>query len=241
MGGCCVMDRLVEIVDDVVSALCFWDSDCGYHPDSNCNEQHATKIANELAEMKEHSRESSEKLEQEIMEYINRSANHFLDELEKLNHIDFGGTFLNLNIQEIRDKNAQLSDKVKGHIGNVIDDRLVLTDRELSIILKERDDKKRAKNFDNFVEKVREDAVKSLKDTIKTSVSEQSRVIEEKIQVRLSEVEKKKKQEEKAYTEILNSTRQGEVEKETTQIKYIYRYELFQRLYEQLSDEVCKQ
>ena len=60
----------------------------------------------------------------------------------------------NINISGIRANNEDLKKEVNGYIGNIIDERLVLTDKELSVILGERDDSKRKKNFDAFCKRV---------------------------------------------------------------------------------------
>ena len=60
----------------------------------------------------------------------------------------------NINISGIRANNEDLKKEVNGYIGNIIDERLVLTDKELSVIFEERDDNKRKKNFDAFCKRV---------------------------------------------------------------------------------------
>ena len=110
----------------------------------------------------------------------------------------------NINIDNIVRKNDELKKNVVGFIGRRLDDRLVLTDKELSIILKEENDKKRARNFDVFVIEVRKKAVEDLIQTIQRTMEAQSEVIETEIQSRLKEVNMSLKEEvaeyEKSYT-----------------------------------------
>ena len=63
MGGCCVGNCCVmnNAVGDFFRGIFGGDrGGCGYHPGPSENELHAKKIADELAEMKENIRKSSE-------------------------------------------------------------------------------------------------------------------------------------------------------------------------------------
>lgn len=237
MGGCCVGDfifRAIDAVGDFISDLFCSDSGCGYHPSQSKTDAHAKKIADELAIMKENIRESTEKTEEILMDYINKSMNDFLDELESINRKKYGGKSLNINISGIKEENENLKKNVTGHIGDIMNDRLVLTDNELSIILEERDDEKRAKNFDNFCTKVKKEAVESLKLKIEDTVKKQSEMTRKEVQTRLNEVDKSMKEVQKAYTEILDSKKQGGIQMEETQMKYIYKYALCDLLLDQI-------
>ena len=146
IGDCCVMDNPIgDFFKDI-----FDGGGCGYHPGPSENEAHAKKIADELAKMKEKIRTSSEKIEKEFIEDIQHSMSSLVVELRSINEQTYSGKQLNLNIKALQQKNEELKKEVIGHIGNVMDDRLVLTDKELSIILEERDDDKRGKNFDAY-------------------------------------------------------------------------------------------
>ncbi len=132
---------------------------CGYTPGPSENEIHAKKIAGELEDMKTKMRESSEKAESVIADDLMESANYFLKELEQINYKSFGTVKLKLNIEEINKQNQKLKDSIKGTIADHMDERLILTDKELSAILEERDDKKRAKNFDSFCKKTQNESM----------------------------------------------------------------------------------
>ena len=69
VGFCCVIDCGFCCVVD----CCVFDtsSGCGYHPSENKTEAHATKIANELAAMKEKISASTGAEEEEILNSIN--------------------------------------------------------------------------------------------------------------------------------------------------------------------------
>ncbi len=233
VGNCCVMDNALG---NFVKGIFGSSGGCGYHPGPSETEAHAKKIADELAEMKENIRESSEKIEKKLINYINKSMYSFIKELENINNEYYGGKSLNINIKGIQQKNEDLKKEVIGHIGDVMEERLVLTDKELSIILEERDDKKRAKNFDDFCKKIQKKALKSLESKIEITVRKQEAMIRKEIETRLEEVEKNMKETADAYTQILQIKEKDSVEMEKKQIKYIYKYELFDILLDQLEN-----
>lgn len=237
MGGCCVGNCCVmnNAVGDFFRGIFGGDrGGCGYHPGPSENELHAKKIADELAEMKENIRKSSEDKEKKIINYINKSMTEFIGELDKVNRQSFGGKNLNINIKGIREKNEMLTKQVVGCIGNVMDERLVLTDKELSVILEERDDEKRGKNFDNFCKRVQKESLRGLSKKIRETVSAQENMIRKEIQDRLTEVDQSMRAATKAYSEILSVKEQNEGKMEETQMKYIYEYELAEILLDQL-------
>ena len=234
-GGCCVMNCGFHPIRDIIDKFKRPSGACGYNPGPSLNEQHAKKIADELAEMKENIRKSYESSEAELMDYINDLTESLLRQLEGLNHRSFGGKQLNINIRGIREQNEELKNKrVKGHIARVMEDRLVLTDSELSVILEERDDKKRAKAFNSFVDRIYRDAILSLADQIETTTRFQSHFVEQEIEARLSEVSRSMKETEDAYTEILESRAAGEAQLAEKQMTYMYRVSLFDLLLDQL-------
>lgn len=231
VGNCCVVDRpLGHIFGCCVIDLfsCSDSSSCcvGYHPGPSESELHAKKIANELAAMKEKYRQKSETAEQQLMDSVSSSIEGLLDEIEKINNISFGGRTLNIDIVGIRRRNDELKNSVRGHIGNIFDERLVQTDKELSVILQERDDKKRGKNFDDFCLRIQRQAVSSLRDKIKRTVEEQSATINNAIRNRLAEVDNNMRSTKLAYDEILRSKEQGDAKREENITKHAYKYEL---------------
>lgn len=234
VGNCCVMNNVVgDFFRDIFGGS---GGGCGYHPGPSETELHAKKIADELAAMKESIRKSSEKKEQEIIDYINRSMNDLLNMLEEINKKQYGGKSLNINIKGIRDNNESLKREVVGYIGNYMDERLVLTDSELSIILEERDDNKRNKNFDSFCKKIQNKALDGLKDKIETTVRKQETMIRREIEARLNEVDKNMKAATSAYTDIVRAKEENETEMEETRIKYIYKHGVLDVLLDQLGD-----
>lgn len=236
IGNCCIMDNAVG---DFFRNIFGESGGCSYHPGPSETEAHAKKIADELAAMKESIREASEEKEKEIIDYINKSMNDLIQLLEDVNREQFGGKSLNINISGIRVNNEDLKKEVVGSIGNVMDERLVLTDRELSLILEERNDKKRNKNFDSFCKRVQKQALDALSKKIESTVREQEDMIRREIESRLNEVDRKMESATKAYTDIVDVKEKDELKMAETQIKYIYQYGLTDILLDQLEAETC--
>ena len=90
-GGCCVGDFKCCVAVAIKNFFGKGSSGgCGYHPGPSDNELHAKKIADELAQMKENIRKSSSESEQEIIEYLERSMNSLLHELNYVNKQLYG-------------------------------------------------------------------------------------------------------------------------------------------------------
>lgn len=231
IGNCCIMNNAVgDFFRDLFS------SGCGYHPGPSETEAHAKKIADELADMKESIRKSSEKIERQIIEDINSVMDDLIKLLEKVNKKEFGGRALNININGIKEQNDKLKSEVVGYIGNYMDDRLVLTDKELSVILEERDDKKRGKSFDDFCKRIQKQAVSGLSKKIESTVRKQEEVIRKEITSRLNEVDSNMKAAMKTYTDIIEVKEKEESKLEENKIQYMYQYEITEILLEQIED-----
>lgn len=225
MGGCCIGDCCVmdNPIGDFFRDLFCSDSGCGYTPGPSKTKQHAMKIAEEFANMKEKYNSSASKTEQIIMDNISASMNGFLEELSKINNIKYGDKELNIDIEFIKKKNDELSKLVVGHVGSVIEERLVQTDPELSVILKEDDDKKRGKNFRKFCDDVLHSAIISLKKPITDSIRAQEKVIESEINQRIKEVSGSAERTMDLLSTIQEQKEKGDSECEKTKILCMYR------------------
>lgn len=220
-GGCCVMDNPIG---DFFSTLFCSDSCCvGFSSGPTESEKHARKVAEELAEMKEKSGKSSSETEQKIMDYINRSMNSFMVEIDKFNQQSFFGEKLNINTKAIREKNEQLNRRVVGCISSVLNTRLVQTDKELSAILEERDDKKRKANFERFVERIQKQAISKLRIEIEKTVKAQSEVVSKEIKTRQKEVDARMEESIKELTEIMAVKEKSDLDLKKKQINYMYQ------------------
>ena len=228
-GGCCIGDFSGCCVVDILP--CFFDSSCGdccvgNAPGPSDTEQHAQKVANELAEMKEKMDESTSKQESDIIEHINKSMNSFMREIDGLNKQSFGGESLCINSKAIREKNEALKKQVVGCVGNVMNRRLVQTDKELGAILEERNDKKRKKNFEKFVERLKKEALAKFKKEVEKTVKEQSKVVSDEIETRKREVTRRLEETIKELTDIMEVKDKNNSELEQKQIGYMYQSSL---------------
>ncbi|MBO5470044.1 MAG: hypothetical protein J6A03_09950 [Lachnospiraceae bacterium] len=226
-SGCCIGDFNCCIGDIDLPCLfdcCVGNSCCvGHSSGPSKDELHAKKIANELAEMKEKMSDATSKQENKIMEYINKSMNLFMKEVDELNKESFGGETLSINVKMIKNKNESLKKQVIGCVGNVMNARLVSSDKELSIILAEYDDKKRKKNFDNFVKKIKKEALSEFKIEIERTVKEQSNVVSSEIKSRQREVNKRLEETISELTSIMEIKKKNTEDIEKKQIKYMYQ------------------
>ena len=184
--------------------------------------------------MKEKVSASTQAEERDILESISQNMRQFIEYLEEINKGLYGGKQLNINIEQIVRQNDELSEKVVGFIGRRVDDRLVHTDKELALILKEADDKTRAKNFDDFVERVRKSAIRDLIQTIEETIKEQSEVIDREIRGRLQEVNRGMEEEMQAYQELRDLKKKRVGELAVRQADYMYA----QTLCDLILDEV---
>ena len=202
-------------------------SSSDYSPRASITAAHAKSNADILAELKAEVRGVTEKNEKKILDNINESMNRLLKVLDEINQQTFGGKCLNINVKEIQSKNDALKKEVVGFIGNYMDNRLVLSDHELSEIWK--------KKFDAFYSKLQRQAVDKLKSKIEITVHKQEEVIRKEIQNRLAEVDKNMQEATNAYEEILRMKEEQDDSKiEEKQIQYCYQYELSEILLGQL-------
>lgn len=228
-GGCCVGNFSCCVGD--FHLPCLFDSGCcvgnsccvGHSSGPSESELHSQKIANELAEMKGKIGESTRKQEAVIIEYINRSMNSFMREVDALNRQSFGGETLDINTSAIKKKNEMLKKQVIGCVGNVMNARLVQSDKELSVILEERDDEKRKKNFEKFIERVKKEALKKFKREVEKTVNEQSKVVSDEIQIRQKEVNRRLEESIKELTEIVEVKNKNNADLEKKQMQYMYQ------------------
>ena len=176
--------------------------------------------------MKEKMGESSRTIEQELMEHAEINLEGFIKELENINYKTYGGRQLDLNLSALREKNRKIKDKISGAISKVVDGRLVLTDHELSKILKEEDDKKREKAFQDFVVKVQRQALNQLKKEFDKVIEEQSRIIHQTLEQRIQEIDRNMQVSMKEYEKLAEQKRNNDEKLKHTEVEYMYCYEL---------------
>ncbi len=218
VGDCCVLDCGFCCVFDFCS-----DSGCGYHPTTNDTVDHSKKIADELAEMKDRAHKEGEKIGSEAFSNINQFMSQFISHLKTVNEGQYGGKKLNIKIDNIEREFEKLQQEVTGFIGKRMDDRLVLTDSELSIILEEKDDAERAKNFENFYKKIHEKAVLDLSKKIEEIIAKQFSIVDIEIRNRLKEVDLSTKNALKEYEQAERLKKENSVELSKKDLDFMYK------------------
>ena len=249
-GGCCIGDCCVANCGFCCIFKC---SDCGNCCVGNCSDcggknntvtsggkledptvKHAALIANELAEMRTRATNEAKKDEADCLKDIDENIQYFVKLLEEVNSKKYGGRSLNININRIKEINDKLHGEVVGFIGRKLDNRLVKTDKELSLILEENDKNKRKKNFNDFYQRVRRDAIRALIEKIETAVREQSESIEREIQNRLKEVNNNMNEETQAFEELQKVKEEENSRIAEKQVEYMYYENLCDIMFDQL-------
>lgn len=244
-GGCCIGDCCIAncCVGNCGFCCVFArssDSGCcvGYCGDNSNSatreEDHAAKIANEIAEMTNRAEKNAAEEEGQIVDNVNKTMTEFIEWLRDVNRTKIGGKNLDINLEKIRELNEELRKKIVGFIGTKLRNRLNKTDPELSVILDERDDAKRKKNFDDFYAARMNDAIRDLIDEIESSVREQSDAIEREIQNRIKELNNTMAQETRALEDLKKLKEQEDSRLAERQVEYMYYADLCDIMYEEL-------
>ncbi len=239
-GGCCIGDCCVANCGFCCIGDFFSCSDCCV---GNCGDNssgktakidHTAIINNELAEMRNRSAADAKKEEDSIITDVNSTMIEFIKWLEGVNRQKIGGRNLNINIDKIKELNEALRKKVVGFIGKRLDDKLVMTDPEVSTILAETDDAKRKKNFDDFYDNRLREAIREMIKEIETSVREQSEAIEREIQNRINELNNNMAQETRAFEEIKKLKDKEDSRLAEVQVDYMYYANLCDIMFDEL-------
>ena len=244
-GGCCVGDFccvancgfccIGDFFSCSDSGCCV--GNCGDTSSSNsktAEEDHAALIANELAEMRERSATDAKQQEGDIIDDVNETMTEFVKWIRDVNKKQIGGRNLNININQIEELNAALRNKIVGFIGKKLEDRLIMTDNEVSTILGERDAAKRKKNFDEFYEARKREAIRALIDEIDKSVREQSESIEREIQNRIRELDNNMQQEARAFDDLRKMKVEQDSRLAGKQVEYMFYENLCDIMFDEL-------
>ena len=108
-------------------------------------------------------------------------------------------------------------------IGERLNDRLVLTDSELSVILEERDDTKRSNRFDDFYKRVHKKAVLDLVGKIEEVIAKQFAMVDTEIRTRLKEVDSSMQDALQSYNEAEKMKEQQDTALAQKQIDCMYK------------------
>ena len=234
--GCCVTDFCIDcdFIDRIKRFLCS-DHGCSYHPPENNSVDHSKKIANELAAMKEKARKQGTLISSGVLEQINAFMNQFIEHLKTINSEKYGGKQLNLKIDIIESELGKLRDEVTNFIGDRLDERLVVTDKELSIILEEQDEQKRTKNFNDFYVRVHKKAVMDLTQKIEEVIARQFVLVDDEICSRLKEVDADMKKAHEDYEEMERMMEEKDTALATKQVEYMYAINLYDIVIDELN------
>lgn len=245
VGNCCVIDCGFCCVFDFCS-----DNPCSYNPPPKPlpNESsggggyspsisaptHETKVANELADMKERAANEGRKIGDEAFDNINTFMSQFINDLKSVNKGIYGGKKLNIKIDVIENEIEKLRDEVREFIGNKLYDRLVLTDSELSLILEERDDKKRKRRFDDFYKRVHQSAIRELADKIEDIITRQFSIVATEINNRLNEVDSSMQKALQDYDDAMQMKSQQDNSLAKKQVECMYKITVADIMLEEL-------
>lgn len=215
---------------------------CGAHTQVNSTSSARVTVdaAAELEKLRKRADERAQKEEADILKDMNETMEELLKWVRKENEKKFNGVSLDINIERLEKINDELHDEVVGFIGRKLGDRLVLTDKELSVILQEPDDTNRKKNFDAFCNRLVKAALKDLINKIEASVKKQSDSIVSEIQIRLNEVNRSLDREVKEFEELQAALKSEGDALARKQIEYMYRDALCDVMLEELSSDERK-
>lgn len=237
-GFCCIGD-FFSCSD---SGCCVGNCCVNDSPSSSktAKEDHAAMIANELAEMRQRSDKEAREQENDIITDTNETLDEFIKWIQDVNKTKIGGKNLNINIDKIKELNEALRKKIVGFIGKKLDDKLVMTNPEVSTILAETDKATRKKNFDDFYKARKREAIRELITEIETSVREQSESIEREIQNRIRELNNNMAQETQAFEELKKLKEEEDSRLAEKQIEYMYYAELCDIMFNELKTSSLK-
>ena len=240
-SGCCVMDNpvgnLARGIGDALHDLFCSDCCVGYSPSRSDSEEHAKKIAEDFAKMTKQSDKATERTVEKLLPYLNEDIERLLKDLESLNTQSYGRKKLNIDFRSIEQENKEMEARVKTLVGDMMRDRLVLTDPELALILEEKDDKKRAKNFEAFERKLRKAANDKLKEEMENIVRKQQDIISNAIEKRLNELNGSVQRSDEAFQKILALKKSDESALEEQKMQYIYQCGVCDLLLNEMDDQ----
>lgn len=142
---------------------------------------------------------------------------------------------MNIKMDVIERELHNLENEVTEFVGNRMDERLVLTDPKLSVILANEDDAERKRRFDEFYVTIHRLAVKDLGQEIKTVIAKQFAIVNKEIRDRLDEVDQSMKDALDEYRQAEKMKMEKNDDLSYKQIEYMYRIDLARILDETIS------
>lgn len=182
--------------------------------------QETMRINNALTDFRLQSETNSDNLENEIIKRAREGLDQFLDMLKKQNNKTFAGRKLNLNISAIERDNREMEDMVHGFIKKRVLKEVSLDNVKCQEVLQMEKGDEKKKAMDNFLKEVTSTAITNLSEELKKVIRRQSENIEDKVQVRIDEIEVSLDDNMKKFEKIksLKETDSAELEKEKLEL-----------------------
>ena len=231
MGGCCVGDCYVgDNSGPMGNQDKFIHAINRYQKNSGNAILASDKIEAEVYQIREQYRKKAVSQERGVVSEIAKLMDKFTSDLEAINSVKAFGHAMNIDIKPIHEKRKKISKEAAGFITARLDDRMAIMDPELSVILREADDKKRKAQVKQFCEKIIKDSKAELKSQLLKNVENQQMSIREAAKKRFAELEKHAKSENQ-----LPNIQALLQENERLRLQYMYEHDI----YSMFSDEIC--
>lgn len=217
MGGCCIGDCGFCCVVDL---CCIGDScsNCcvGDHPSSSLRSstEKIIDISQELSELISKNEKEWLKDEKILSREIFSEIDFLIEDLNKINTVEYGSInnrkTLHLNTDLIKQKRDEIEKNVTGFLSREVKGKLVLTDPELTQILKNKNDEKRNSAFKDFQERAMNNAKEDLATYIGNELQLLRDMIRTMIEKNIKEVNEEMKNTEKELKEMRDNKNRNE-------------------------------
>lgn len=182
--------------------------------------QEVVRINEALTEFRLQSEVQSDSLENKIIKDAREGLDAFLDMLKKQNHQTFAGRKLNLNISAIERDNREMEDMIHGFIKKRVQKEVSTNNSKCrEVLMMEKGDAKK-QAMDNFLKEVTSTAITDLSEELRKVIRRQSENVEDRVQVRIDEIEVSLNDNMKKFEKIksLKETDSAELEKEKLEL-----------------------
>lgn len=146
-------------------------------------------IQEALTDFRLDSETQSDNLENEIIKRARNGLDQFLEMLKKQNQKTFAGRKLNLNISAIERDNREMEDMIHGFIKKRVQKEVSTDNEECYKILGMEKGEAKKKAMKKFLDNVTSKAITDLAEELKKVIRRQSENIEDRVQVRIDEIE----------------------------------------------------
>lgn len=182
--------------------------------------QQTMRINNALTDFRAETEIQTDTTENQIIKLSRSGLDQFLNMLTKQNEKTFAGRRLNLNISAIERDNRESEDMIHGFIKKRVMKEVSLDNDEcLSILGMEKGEEKK-KAMKKFLDKVMSKAITDLSEELRKVIRRQSENVEDRVQVRIDEIEVSLNDNMKKFEKIksLKETDSAELEKEKLEL-----------------------